>query len=209
MTGTDHQRPSVVVLAKNTIGAKTRLQLPRDQARQVALALATSTVRTVVSADSVGTVLVVTGDPDIARDALHAGAAVVAEPRPLGINLAAAKGRRQAFEVRPSAPVAVMVADLPYLLPSDIDGVVDEFHAIRRSLFVADRLGDGTTFLIHGHDRRPGIRFGQSSASKHRRLGYQEAHTATPGLRSDLDNREDFERLDGRIVLGADVDGRP
>lgn len=95
-----------------------------------------------------------------------------------------------------------MVADLPHLRPEDLDSVVEEHLATGQSLYVADRLGAGTTFLIHAADRRPGIGFGWNSAAMHDRLGYRPALTATDGLRTDLDSREDLDRLADRIFRG-------
>jgi 2-phospho-L-lactate guanylyltransferase len=192
------ERASVVILAKHSAAAKSRLRLPPGEARQVALLLASATVRTALAANTVGAVLVVTGDPAIALDALEAGADVVLEPLPLGMNRAAALGRRRALDIRPEAPVAILVADLPHLRPRDIDVAVAEFDERKVPTYVADNQRTGTTFLIHGPDQHPGIGFGEQSASMHRRLGYREAITAPYGLRADLDTPEDLEQLGAR-----------
>ena len=183
---------SLVILAKDAHFAKTRLELPRDEARRLARALAARTVGSAVVASTVGAVIVVTGDEAIASYARSVGAGVLAEPRLLGINRAAALGRCHAVDTRPSAAVAVMVADLPDLCPGDIDAVVGEFRETGRPLFVPDFAGSGTTLLIHGPERRPEIGFGSHSAAMHRRLGYREALTAPRGIRADLDVREDL-----------------
>lgn len=195
----------MVILAKDSRSAKTRLQLPREGARQVALHLASSTVRAALTAERVGSVLVVTGDPEIAVDALDAGADVLVEPRPLGMNRAAELGRRHALALAPGSPVCTMVADLPYVRPQDIDRVVAEFCQTGQPLFVADRTGSGTTFLVHGSDHAPGFGFGPSSAVMHGRLGYRESLASPPGLRTDLDSREDLARLVGRLYRGRAV----
>jgi 2-phospho-L-lactate guanylyltransferase len=196
------EQASVVVLAKHSEGAKSRLQLPREEARQVALALAAATVRTALAANTVGAVLVVTGDPAVAVDALEAGADVVLEACPLGMNRAADLGRRRALAALPDAPVAILVADLPYLRPSDIDIAVKAFHEHRIPIYVADRQGSGTTFLIHGPHQDPEFGFGPHSALIHRRLGYHEAVTAPRGLRADLDTPADLDQLGGSTLLG-------
>ena len=201
----DNRPATVVILAKDSRSAKTRLPLPRDGARQVALHLASATVRTAIAAEHVGVVLVVTGDPEIAVDALDAGADVLVEPRPLGMNRAAALGRRHALALSTGSPLATMVADLPHVRPDDIDRVVAEFSETGQPLFVADRTGSGTTFLIHGSDRAPGFGFGLRSAVMHGRLGYREFTAAPPGLRTDLDSREDLARLAGRLYRGRAV----
>ncbi|HEY0644644.1 MAG TPA: hypothetical protein VGD39_14555 [Nocardioides sp.] len=168
----------------------------------MALHLASTTVRAALAAEHVGSVLVVTGDPEIAVDALDAGADVLAEPRPLGMNRAAELGRRHALAVAATSPIATMVADLPYVRPADSDGVVAEFCAAGPPVFVADRIGSGTTLLIHGPDHGPGFGFGPGSAAMHARLGYRESLSAPAGLRTDLDSREDLGRLAGRLYRG-------
>ncbi|WP_157559620.1 NTP transferase domain-containing protein [Nocardioides sp. Soil777] len=183
---------SLIVLAKDAHTAKTRLGLPRNESRQLALRLAASTVRAGLASESVGAVFVVTSDPDISRDALLAGARVVAEPRPLGMVRAADLGRQRALGGRPDAPVAIIVADLPELRPADLDTVVREFLLTRSPLFVADHQGTGTTFLIHGPERCPGIGFGRNSAVMHERLGYRRAGASPLSLRRDLDTAEDL-----------------
>jgi 2-phospho-L-lactate guanylyltransferase len=195
MTAIRDRRTSVVVLAKDSRFAKTRLGLPREEARRLAVHLAGSTVRAALAAEAVGTVLVVTGDPAIARDAVRRSAEVVAEPRPLGMNRAAELGRRRALELRPHAPVAIVVADLPALRPSDVDAVLTEFLRDGAPLFVADAEGVGTTFLVHGPDRPLGYGFGRGSAAMHHRLGYVPAGTSPYALCHDLDTPEDLVDL--------------
>jgi len=146
-------------------------------------------------AETVGDVLVVTNDADIALDARQASAEIVTEPRLLGMFRAAALGREHALAARPMSPVAFMVADLPCLSPADIDVVVGEFLNSGIPLYVPDHRGTGTTFLIHRAGRWTGIGFGRHSALMHRRLGYSESATAPVGLRIDLDVQEDLRRL--------------
>jgi 2-phospho-L-lactate guanylyltransferase len=203
MSRAAERRASVVILAKDTRVAKTRLELPREEACRLAVSLAAATVRAALAAESVGAVLVVTGDPDITVDAVQAGAEVVPEPRLLGMNRAAALWRRRALELHPHAPVAVVVADLPTLQPRDIDAVVDEFTTEGAPLFVADHEGTGTTFLIHGPDTLPGLGFGRGSAAMHRRLGYRHSRTCPRSLCRDLDTPRDLAALVSRGLAAS------
>jgi 2-phospho-L-lactate/phosphoenolpyruvate guanylyltransferase len=187
---------SLVVLAKDTRVAKTRLPLSRADARELALALAAGVVRAGLEATTVGSVLVVTSDPDIAGDALAAGALVVAEHRPRGMDRAAALGRRRALTSRPGEPVAVVVADLPDLTAVDLDEVVREFLAVGGPVFVPDHDGTGTTFVAHGPGRWPGVAFGAGSAARHEQLGYRRAERSPWSLRWDLDTADDLASRD-------------
>jgi 2-phospho-L-lactate/phosphoenolpyruvate guanylyltransferase len=188
-------RISLVVLAKESRTAKTRLSISRPAADRTAQWLAAATARTALRARSVDRVLVVTSDEAIGRDAAEAGAQVVAEGRPLGMNRAAALGRQHALLESPAAAVGILVADLPRLQAGDLDEVVAEFHERRCPLFVADHHGVGTTFLIHGPDNKPGIGFGRSSAHMHARLGYEAPERQLRGLRLDLDTTEDLKEI--------------
>jgi 2-phospho-L-lactate guanylyltransferase len=194
---------SLVVLAKETGSAKTRLQLPREEARELALRLAATTVRAGLAARTVDAVLVVTSDRHIASDARGAGAEVVPEPRPLGMNRAADLGRQHALASKPLSPVAVVVADLPGLDPGDLDTVVGEFFRTGKPLFVPDHQGTGTTFLVHGPAIPLGLAFGLHSAVMHQRLGYRLALSGPPTLRRDLDTAEDLMSLRAATSSGA------
>jgi 2-phospho-L-lactate guanylyltransferase len=189
---------SVVVLAKHASQAKTRLGLPPEQARLTALWLAALTVRTAVTSNSVGRVVVVTSDAAIAADATSAGASVVSERRSLGMNRAAALGRRYALTLETKAPVAVLVADLPHLRCDELDEVISQFHDREAALFVQDHHGLGTTFLVHGPESFLATRFGQNSAQAHRRLEYAPATGSLYGLRTDLDTPDDLRGYDER-----------
>jgi len=203
MSAPDDLRVSVVVLAKDTRAAKTRLQVPREDARRIALRLAASTVRAALAAETVGALFVVTGDAEVSRDAVGAGAHVVPEPRPLGMNGAAVLGRRRALDSRPHAPVGVIVADLPLLRPVDLDAAVCEFDARRTPLFLPDHEGTGTTFLIHGADDTPVISFGPDSAASHCGLGYRRAASGGAALRNDLDTAVDLADLKSLTVVSG------
>ncbi|SEC21966.1 2-phospho-L-lactate guanylyltransferase [Nocardioides exalbidus] len=178
---------SVVVLAKDTSVAKTRLRDERSRTQRLALEMAVHTLGTAVEATRAGSVFVVTSDPELTSWAARNDVVVVGEGRPIGMNAAAALGSRRALATHPHLPVAVMVADLPELAASDLRLVVDEHLERRMPLVVADHHGDGTTCLVHGTRTRPGFGFGRGSAEAHRRLGYVAAQRPLRGLRRDLD----------------------
>lgn len=188
----DHEPVSVVVLAKERHSAKTRLPVDRTTARKIALRLALHTVSAAGKAGTTGRVFVVTSDMVIAHESATLGTVVVPERRPLGMNKAAELGRRQALRDHPARPVMVLVADLPYLMPVDLEEAVAEFRERQEPLYVADFRGTGTTCLIHSPRQGMGIGFGRDSASLHYRMGYRPATRQVAGLRTDLDIGEDL-----------------
>lgn len=199
MTSTLHEDVSLVVLAKELGGAKTRLGLDPESTRRVALRLVGKAVRAALGAECSGTVSIVTSDALISQQSTELGALVVPEGRPLGMNRAGALGREHALRDRPLSPVAVMVADLPLLRPEDLDAAVLQFRQIGAAMYIPDHHSVGTTLLIHGPESRPGLAFGRQSALMHRRMGYRPAMRAPRGLRVDLDTPEDAE-----VFLAAD-----
>jgi 2-phospho-L-lactate guanylyltransferase len=196
------ERASFVVLAKDIDNAKTRLTDDRALAAAITLEMAKRTVSTALDAACALSVFVVTSDSRVAQAAVGLGAVVVPEGRPLGINSAAALGRRRALRSNPDVPVSILVADLPQLRATELDAVIAE-HAERRTpLYVEDHLGEGTTCLVHGPREQVGIAFGRDSARMHRRLGYSAALRPMSGLRLDLDTEEDL-RAFGRDLAAA------
>lgn len=181
------------MLAKELGVAKTRLGLDPSRAQQVALHLVGRSVQAALNADCSGVVWVVTSDPVIAKHSSELGAIIVPEGRPRGMNRAGGLGRDHALHVRPRSPVVVLVADLPLLRSQDLDAAVLQFRQLDAPMYVADHHMLGTTLLIHGPERRPGLAFGRNSALMHRRLGYRPAARAPRGLRVDLDTPEDAE----------------
>jgi 2-phospho-L-lactate guanylyltransferase len=186
---------SVVVLAKDTSVAKTRLSSDREVASRLALKLAERTVRATMLARRAAATFVVTSDPAIAQASESIGASVVQEGRPRGINLAAALGQRAALAAHPRSPLMILVADLPQLRARDVDAVAAEAFARREALFVPDFVLEGTTCLVHFPDHQLGIAFGWRSAEMHLRLGYKPAAHAPSGIRRDLDTAEDLAAL--------------
>lgn len=199
MSRTEPDPVSFVVLAKDTTVAKSRLTRDRVVAARVALELADATITTALHCGAARAVFVVTSDPVIARHASTSGATVVPEGRPVGVNAAAALGRRRALATHRSSPVAILVADLPRLTIGDLESVVAEHVDVGGPVYVADHLGSGTTCLVHDA-RRPGLAFGPDSARLHRDLGYTAAQRPLSGLRLDLDTPEDIEIVRGSLV---------
>lgn len=185
---------SVVIPAKDTRWAKTRLGL-EDSARQaMARQLMESTTRAALAATTVHSVFVVTSDDFLAAVADSLGAVVVEETGVSGLNAAAERGRTRALSQCPRHAVAVLVADLPFLRPAHLDVLAEEFAGRRHPLHVTDHRGVGTTVLIHGPHVRPTIAFGGSSSAAHARHGFAAARRAPMGLRTDLDDGEDLVR---------------
>jgi 2-phospho-L-lactate/phosphoenolpyruvate guanylyltransferase len=192
---------SLVLPLKPLALAKSRLAASAGALRpDLALAFAQDTVAAALDCRSVGLVLVVTDDP-AARAALGAlGALVVTDAPAAGLNAALAYGEAQARAARPEGPVAAMSADLPALVPEELDRVLAAARPHDRA-FLADAAGVGTTLLA----ARPGVplepAFGAASCRRHLASGAWEIPLPdVESVRRDVDTGDDLRRA---LALGV------
>lgn len=196
-------RWTVVIPVKAPATGKSRLSpAVADAARaDLARAFALDTIAAARAAASVGRVVVVGDDPELAD-----GAEFLAEPgasggpdlqgEPAGRGLLPAI-RHGVAHARAEAPVAVAVllGDLPGLRAEELDRVLGA--AARHPLaFVRDADGTGTTLATAG----PGVefepRFGPGSAELHAAAGFVEvAASDAPGLTRDVDTVDALEHV--------------
>ncbi|GAA4678421.1 2-phospho-L-lactate guanylyltransferase [Nocardioides nanhaiensis] len=188
---------TVVPVKPPTVG-KSRLEVgDPERRRALASAFALDTVAACLRAEEVGQVLVATDDAAFARD-LHAlGCHVVPDGDTNDLNAAlrqaAAEAHRRWSHL---VPVAVC-ADLPALLPHDLDAALSQVDATGPA-FVADAEGSGTTVYLAPYARfEP--RFGPGSAQAHRAGGALEVSGELASLRHDVD---DLAGLDLARTLG-------
>jgi 2-phospho-L-lactate guanylyltransferase len=174
---------SALVPVKRLAVAKSRVALPAEARRELALAMACDTVRAALSSASVTAVVVVTSD-DRATAALHAlGARTVPDEPEAGLNAAL----RHGLAAAPTPTVVALSADLPALRPKDLDDVLD--RAIRHpATVVSDLSGTGTTILTALDETHFRPAFGAGSLEAHRRAGALDlSTTAGQSLRLDVD----------------------
>ncbi len=196
---------SVVVPVKDAVVGKSRLAAVLDDRMRSALvrAMALDTVAAVSACPAVRRVVVVTGDPVVAREAprLSAAVAVVGEPSHgaarSGLDAAAAAGVAAARVSSPGAPAGVLLGDLPALRPDDLAAALGAARGHARAM-VADAAGTGTTLLTVAAGVRFGSRFGAGSAAAHAALGH--VRLDVPGgstLRHDVDLPADLDAVRG------------
>ncbi|NQX12222.1 2-phospho-L-lactate guanylyltransferase [Microbacteriaceae bacterium VKM Ac-2855] len=180
-------RWSIVVPVKGTPTAKSRL----GSDPQLAEAIAADTV---AAALVVARVLVVTAGPMTAFD----GAEFIADPG-RGLGDAIAAGVRAAG----SGPVAVLLGDLPALLPVELSAALAAAQAHPRAM-VPDADGIGTVLVTARSGHELVASFGDDSRAAHRAAGYVELEVAgDSGLRRDVDTIEHLAALFDAGRLGA------
>ena len=193
---------TAVVPVKPLALAKSRLALPADQRRALALAFALDTISALSGSPLVAGVLVVTADPDVKRSVREWPVRLAFEGG-TGMQSAVRAGCRAAASWRPGAGVAVVPADLPCLLGDDVTHVL---MCARSSdaAFVPDRAGTGTTMLVCTQGTTVVAQYGPRSAAKHRALGLRSLDDAPARARHDVDTLDDL-RLAVTLGVGPET----
>ncbi len=193
---------SVVIPVKVLAHAKSRLGgLTDDSRRALALAMAVDTVAAAVACLTVGAVVVVTDDSEVAAEVAALGADVIADSPGAGLNQALLAGASHALAWWPGYGRVALLADLPALTASELSAALRAASAWPEA-FVADAAGTGTTLYA----ARPGSvfcpRFGPGSRSQHRDAGVTELDLPQlAGLHQDVDTLADL-RAAAAIGLG-------
>jgi 2-phospho-L-lactate guanylyltransferase len=194
---------TVVLPVKVLARAKSRLALLAGARRaDLALALASDTVSSVVACPDVTRVLVVTSDAKAGSRLAALGAIVVPDEPDGGLNTALRHGAAVASDRWPDSGVAALAADLPALRPGELSRALRAAAvAAGGAAFVPDAAGIGTTMyaVAPGVAFRP--MFGGASRARHASAGAVELSLGgVPGLRRDVDTPED---LRAAVALGA------
>jgi 2-phospho-L-lactate/phosphoenolpyruvate guanylyltransferase len=183
--------PSFVVLlpVKPPARGKSRLEMDPVRRRALAAAFALDTARACLAAERVVAVLAVTDDARFADDLRAAGCDTipdgVAEDLNESLRVAAAEAHRRWPDARPVA----VCADLPSLLPADLDAALLVADGDPSPAFVADEEGVGTTLYTAPLDGfRP--RFGSRSRAAHLDAGSREIEGDLASLRRDVDDAD-------------------
>ncbi|MGF7235029.1 MAG: 2-phospho-L-lactate guanylyltransferase [Frankia sp.] len=182
--------------------AKSRL-IRADRA-ELALAMATDTVRAAVaSAETVAAVIVVTDDPLAKASLGWAGALVVPDVPDAGLNAALTHGAGVAERMWPGLGVAALSADLAALAPEQLGRALRAAARHPRAV-VADAEGTGTVLLTAGPGVALAPAFGPASRAAHIDAGAVDLTdllgSSVPGLRRDVDTAD---HLAEAVALGA------
>ncbi len=184
-----------MVPLKPASAGKSRLATSEATVR----ALGIATVRAAASAAGVRQVVVVTADPTTTADIIGIPRVrVVRELAPRGLRLAIASALAT---VPAGVPRAVLLGDLPGLIPADLARVLAEATRHPRT-YVADAAGTGTTLVTAAAGVTWRSAFGRASASRHRALGLRRI--AVP-LRSSLRHDVDTPAQLARSIAAATI----
>ena len=186
----------VLLPVKPPARGKSRLEVDPRRRRTLAAAFALDTARACLSTACVRAVLAVTDDARFAAELRAAGCETVPDGVSDDLNeslrLAAAEARRR----WPDGVPAAVCADLPALLPADLDAALSWSCGER---FVADRERAGTTLYTAPYDAFA-PRFGPGSRQAHLDSGAAEVPGDLASLRLDVD---DAAALEAAAALGV------
>jgi len=177
----------VLLPVKPPARGKSRLTVDPVRRRRLAAAFALDTARACLAADQVAAVLAVTDDARFAEELRSVGCETipdgVADDLNRSLRQAAAEARRRWPD---AVPVAVC-ADLPSLVPADLDAALTDAALSTGPAFVADDEGAGTTLYTAPYDEFSPA-FGVGSRAAHLEHGAVEIEGPLSTLRHDVDD---------------------
>jgi 2-phospho-L-lactate guanylyltransferase len=203
------ERWRVVVPVKGRLSAKSRLHPPAGVRRSdLAHAFALDTLAAVSAGIAPAHLAVVTSDEATIGFAAALGAATVPDSRD-GLNAAVAAGISHVLRTLGDGPTAVLLGDLPSLVPAELLTALAECTRHERC-FVPDADGTGTVLLAARSALLLEPRFGAGSAEAHGRDSVR-LDLDLPTLRSDVDDdaslreaaRLGVGRHTSAVLLGA------
>ncbi|MEV0892045.1 2-phospho-L-lactate guanylyltransferase [Promicromonospora sp. NPDC050262] len=208
---------TAVVPLRDGVSGKSRLAAVLDAGarRRLVRVLARHVVSTLLAADGIGRVVVVTADPVFTGETL-AGLAVEVLEQPAdrpGLNAALEHARETLAVGGEGSRLLVAHADLPALTQADVAALLTEEAPV---VVATDRYRSGTNLLLLPF-ADPGFRFRFGVGSLAAHLAEAEARGLTarvvdrPGTAVDLDTADDWSQLpdEVRAAVGAQVPGLP
>lgn len=191
---------AVVIPVKPLALAKSRLgAFPDEQRRELASAFARDTVAAALSTAGVTGAVVVTDDHVFAADIARAGCVVIPDGVSGDLNGTLRQAAAEAGRRWPGARVAALCADLPALVPADLEAALVQAGEVEGPSFVRDSAGSGTTLYAAPYDDFAPS-FGAGSAAAHVDAGAHEITGVLASLRQDVDDVGDLSRA---LVLGV------
>ena len=199
MTGSTYV---VLLPVKPPARGKSRLDVDPERRRALAAAFALDTARACLAAKRVRAVLAVTDDARFADDLGAAGCETIPDGVIGDLNESLRQAAAEAARRWPDGVPVAVCADLPALVPDDLDAVLDDVsQAHSPAAFVADHDGVGTTLYTATYDAFD-PHFGRQSRQAHLDAGAREVTLPVASLRMDVDDRAALAAA-GDLGLGA------
>jgi 2-phospho-L-lactate guanylyltransferase len=158
----------ILIAAKQVEFAKTRLAtvLPPDERRALAVAMFRDVLAASLAANAADRVAVVTSDAGLIASARDAGAQVIDESFPRGLNVAVALATSVLLG-EGARTVCTVLSDIPLVTADDIDSVFAAMPSGRGAVLVPSRDFSGTNMICRSPADAVPTRFGRMSLVRH------------------------------------------
>jgi 2-phospho-L-lactate/phosphoenolpyruvate guanylyltransferase len=186
----------VLLPVKPPARGKSRLEVDPVRRRTLAAAFALDTARACLATVGVQAVLAITDDARFATDLRKAGCETIPDGVAGDLNETLRLAAAEAMRRWPGGVPVAVCADLPALLPTDLETALSWGSGAR---FVADREHVGTTLYTAPYDAFA-PRFGRRSRQAHLDSGTAEVPGDLASLRLDVD---DASALTAAEALGV------
>jgi 2-phospho-L-lactate guanylyltransferase len=178
---------ALLLPVKRPARAKSRLDIPDPALRATLVAaFARDVVEAALACPAVGSVYVVTDDPDLDLP----GATRLPDEGDGDLNRALRRAADRVVRTDPGVTVAALCADVPCLQPDDLADALGAPPGPR--WFVGDAAGTGTTLLAAAGGEPLDPHFGIDSAAAHTASGAVALTAPLPTLRLDVDTLADL-----------------
>ena len=158
----------ILIAAKQLEFAKTRLApvLPPGERRALAEAMFRDVLAASLAARAADQVAVVTSDAGLLAMARSAGAIVIDEEFPRGLNVAVALGTSELI-ARGARTICTVLSDIPLTTAQDIDAAFAAMPSGRGAVLVPSRDFSGTNIICRSPADAVPTRFGRMSLVRH------------------------------------------
>ena len=158
----------ILIAAKQLEFAKTRLApvLPPGERRALAEAMFRDVLAASLAARAADQVAVVTSDAGLLAMARAAGALLIDEEFPRGLNVAVALGTSELI-ARGARTICTVLSDIPLTAAEDIDSVFAAMPPGRGAVLVPSRDFSGTNIICRSPADAVPTRFGRMSLVRH------------------------------------------
>ena len=158
----------ILIAAKQLEFAKTRLSpvLPPEERRALAEAMFRDVLAASLGATAADQVAVVTSDHGLIAMARSAGALLIDEEFPRGLNVAVALGTSELI-ARGARTICTVLSDIPLTAAEDIDAVFAAMPDGRGAVLVPSRDFSGTNIICRSPADAVPTRFGRMSLVRH------------------------------------------
>lgn len=191
----------VILPVKPPAVGKSRLVSIPVARRELAAAFALDTASAALAAPRVAAVLALTDDHLFADELARVGCVVLPDPVDGDLNGSLRQGAAEVRRRWPEARPAALCADLPALLPEDLDAALAVVLGRPGPSFVADAEGTGTV-LYSAAPEEFAPQFGAGSAEAHAHGGADAVPGELLTLRRDVDEASALVAA-ARLGLGA------